>query len=242
MRIIIIRHADPDYSIDGLTEKGKREAELLAARMAKENVTKIYCSPLGRARATARPTEAALGMEATVCEWLREFNHYTVTLPYREEKCSCWDLLPEFVDTLPNIYHPALWREEDFLKNSPIPAEYDRVNSELDALISRHGYDRRGKNYIATRPNHDTIVLVCHYGVTAVLLSHLMNCSPYSIWQNAVTLPSSLTILHTEERREGKALFRMSAMSDLSHLYAASEPPAFSARFCECYSDDTRHD
>ena len=29
MKILIIRHGDPDYSIDSLTEKGWREAELL---------------------------------------------------------------------------------------------------------------------------------------------------------------------------------------------------------------------
>ena len=34
MRILIIRHGDPDYEIDGLTEKGKREAALLAKRLA----------------------------------------------------------------------------------------------------------------------------------------------------------------------------------------------------------------
>ena len=28
MKLIIIRHGDPDYSIDSLTEKGWREAEL----------------------------------------------------------------------------------------------------------------------------------------------------------------------------------------------------------------------
>ncbi len=242
MRIIIIRHGDPNYEIDNLTEKGKREAALLAERMAKEKVTAIYCSPLGRARATAMPTEERLGITAEVCEWLREFNHYKVKLPYREGEGGCWDLLPEFVDTLENIYHPMLWREEQFLRESEIPREYDRVVGELDALISRHGYDRSGKNYLATRPNHDTVVLVCHYGVTAVLLSHLLNCSPYSIWQNAVTLPTSVTTLYTEERREGKALFRMAGMGDLSHLYAADEPPSPSARFCECYTDDTRHD
>ena len=30
MRLIFIRHGDPDYVHDTLTEKGKREAELLA--------------------------------------------------------------------------------------------------------------------------------------------------------------------------------------------------------------------
>ena len=30
MKLLIIRHGEPDYSIDSLTEKGWREAELLA--------------------------------------------------------------------------------------------------------------------------------------------------------------------------------------------------------------------
>jgi len=30
MRIVFIRHGDPDYAKDSLTEKGKREAKLLA--------------------------------------------------------------------------------------------------------------------------------------------------------------------------------------------------------------------
>lgn len=48
MRIIFIRHGDPDYVNDSLTEKGVREAELLAKRVAKwENITQFYCSPLG---------------------------------------------------------------------------------------------------------------------------------------------------------------------------------------------------
>ena len=51
MRIIFIRHGDPDYVNDSLTEKGVREAELLAKRVAKwENITQFYCSPLGRAK------------------------------------------------------------------------------------------------------------------------------------------------------------------------------------------------
>ena len=52
MKLLIIRHGDPDYEHDSVTEKGKREVELLGQRLAKENITKIYCSPLGRARAT----------------------------------------------------------------------------------------------------------------------------------------------------------------------------------------------
>ena len=38
MKLIIIRHGDPDYSIDSLTEKGWKEAEYLADRIAKLDV------------------------------------------------------------------------------------------------------------------------------------------------------------------------------------------------------------
>ncbi|MFQ9890077.1 MAG: histidine phosphatase family protein [Streptococcus sp.] len=53
MKLIFIRHGEPNYEIDSLTEKGWREAELLSKRTVKWNVTDFYCSPLGRAKDTA---------------------------------------------------------------------------------------------------------------------------------------------------------------------------------------------
>lgn len=49
MKILIIRHGEPDYSIDSLTEKGWREAELLSRRLAPLGIRDFYVSPLGRA-------------------------------------------------------------------------------------------------------------------------------------------------------------------------------------------------
>ena len=53
MRLLFIRHGDPDYEHDSLTPKGEREAELLADKMEGEQLTHIYISPLGRAQRTA---------------------------------------------------------------------------------------------------------------------------------------------------------------------------------------------
>ena len=50
MRLMIVRHGDPDYSIDSLTPKGWKEAELLADRLCKLDVKAFYVSPLGRAK------------------------------------------------------------------------------------------------------------------------------------------------------------------------------------------------
>jgi probable phosphoglycerate mutase len=241
MKILIVRHGEPNYEIDGLTEKGQKEAEFLADRLCRENIAKVYCSPLGRARLTAEPTLKRKKMEAEICPWLKEFDASKIKLPYKKEETCCWDLMPRFVNGLKKIYSPTEWLEEDFIKNSDIPKNYKEVCHELDALLARHGYERNGNIYNVKSANHDTIILVCHFGLTAVLLSHLLNCSPYSIWQHTCTAPTAVTTIYTEEREEGIAHFRAASIGDTSHLYAKNEESSFAARFCECFTDDTRH-
>jgi len=172
----------------------------------------------------------------------REFRYVSVKVPYLEERRICWDILPEYVNTLPKIYSPDEWMDEPMIKDSDVYESYLHVCAEFDKVLARHGYERDGYGYRAVKPNHDTIAFVCHFGLGAVLLAHLMNCSPYTVWQNMVLLPSSVTTIHTEERRPGIASMRASAIGDTSHLYKKGRAPSFSARFCECNSDDERHD
>lgn len=73
MRILFIRHGDPDYANDTLTEKGHREAAALAERAEALNMGACYASPLGRARATAEYSLKRLGNTAETLDWLREF-------------------------------------------------------------------------------------------------------------------------------------------------------------------------
>ena len=53
MKLIFVRHGDPDYALDSLTEKGWREAEILAEQISNYDVDDFSCTPLGRARETA---------------------------------------------------------------------------------------------------------------------------------------------------------------------------------------------
>ena len=46
MKLVIVRHGDPDYSIDSLTEKGWKEAEYLSERLSKLEVKDFYVSHL----------------------------------------------------------------------------------------------------------------------------------------------------------------------------------------------------
>ena len=240
MKLLIVRHGDPDYSKDSLTETGRKEAELLSHRLARLDVKAFYCSPLGRARDTAAPTLKRMEREAEVCTWLREFAP-RVAKP--SNTGVAWDWLPQDWTTREYFYDKDRWTQAPEFEAAGVAEEYRWVTAELDALLARHGYVREQNLYRAAQPNCDTIVLFCHFGLECVLLSHLLNCSPMIFWHGACALPTSVTTLITEERREGVACFRMNGFGDISHLYAAQQEPSFSARFCEVYSNEhERHD
>lgn len=242
MKILIIRHGDPDYKKDSLTDKGWKEAEYLAEMLSRQEITYFYTSPYGRARDTASLTLSKLGRTAEVLPWLREFD-IKIFRPDDQAKMHIpWDWLPQDWTQDPRLYQRDHWAENEYMEPYHIGEEYRKVTEEFDALLEQHGYRREGGYYRVERANHDTIALFCHFGLESVLLSHLWGVSPMIVWQNFCAAPSSVTTLVTEERRKGIAVFRMLAFGETSHLYVKDEPPAFAARFCECFEDESRHD
>lgn len=242
MKILIIRHADPDYDADSLTEQGWKEAELLSERLAGMNIKDFYVSPLGRAKDTASLTLKKMQREARECQWLREFEP-KIQRPDREKPSITWDWLPQDWTAIIDFYNKDTWMNQERLQKSKVASEYIWVTSSLDELLATHGYVREGNFYRAVHNNMDTIVFFCHFGLECVLLSHLLNISPMVLWHGTCAAPSSVTTLTTEERRKGIASFRMNSFGDISHLYVAGEQPSFSARFCECFENmDERHD
>lgn len=243
MRLLIIRHADPDYSIDSLTETGWKEADLLSERLIHTPIDHFYVSPLGRAKDTASLTLKKLNKEATVCDWLQEFPAEIWRPDVKTGRKIPWDWLPQDLNTHPDLFDREKWKEVPELKEANVGKLYDDVCSQFDALLARHGYVRDGLIYRVERPNTETLAFFCHFGLESVLLSHLMNTSPYSLWHGFCAAPSSVSSIYSEERREGLALFRAGQLGDISHLYAKGADPSFSARFCECFSiTEQRHD
>ena len=220
MKIIIIRHGDPDYEHDSLTPKGWREVEYLSDRISKMDVTKVYVSPLGRAKDTAAPSLEKLHQTATECEWLREFEAPIHRPDVTDRKMITWDWLPQDWTKEPLFYEHEKWTEHPVMTESDVKKQYDWVISHFDALMASNGYVREDHFYRVEQANRDTLVFFCHFGLECVLLSHLMNVSPMILWHHTCAAPTSVTTVYTEERREGKAIFRVSGFGDISHLYA----------------------
>lgn len=245
MRILIVRHGDPDYVNDTLTEKGKREAVLLAEKLKKEKIDYFYSSPLGRAKDTCMYVARAMGKEREVeiKPFLREFDRkQAVVLPNGDEKELVWDLLPEFWTTQADMYDKDKWVNCPCFGQGNIQAEYAEVVRSFDEVLAEHGYVREGNAYRVEKPNRDTLIFFCHFGLEMMLLSRLCNVSPIVLTHHFVALTTSVTTLFSEERREGIATFRCCGFSDVGHLYAGDEPTSFSARFCETFDSEERHD
>ncbi|MCI5700541.1 MAG: histidine phosphatase family protein [Lachnospiraceae bacterium] len=257
MRILFVRHGDPDYANDTLTEKGHREAACLAETAPDLNMGDCYVSPLGRAKDTAAYCLKKLGKTAETMEWLREFSD-TVDINGSEELLRCypntriidgryktripWDMVPGYFTEHPEYIDRFAWRNSEVAKHSRIVEDYDAVIAGMDRLLEKYGYVREGDHYRVEKGCSQTITLFCHFGVTCVLLSHLWNMSPFILWHSLGLLPTSVSELVTEEREKGIAYFRGLRLGDQSHLYAGKEEPSFACRFCELYGNENeRH-
>ena len=131
MRLIFIRHAEPDYAKDSLTEKGWREAEFLAERVQRWKVDEFYCSPLGRARDTASASLRKCGRRAAVCDWLREFDAPVID-PETGKKRLPWDLWPGYWTKVPEMHSVDTFADTDLMRTGRVKEEYARVCAGID--------------------------------------------------------------------------------------------------------------
>lgn len=236
MRIIFIRHGDPDYVNDSLTDKGVREAKLLSGRIAGWNTKQMqfYCSPLGRAQKTASYTLEKLNREAATYEWMKEFSYF-IDDPTTGRHGVPWDFMPEYWTEIPEMYDKEGWKKTEIYRSNPdlIPA-YQEVCEGLDQLISEYGYKRYHNYYINTGTKQDdAIVIFCHLGITCVMLSHLLGISPAPLLHGLYLAPTSVTVLTTEERQNHVAYFRAQSIGDCTHLLLGNEPISTSGYFTD---------
>jgi probable phosphoglycerate mutase len=99
----LVRHGESQANVDhvfanrvdhpaALTDAGIGQARELAAMLADRSVSRIYASPLRRARETAEELATALGAPVTVTDALREYDTGDFEgLPYGDEHAWRWE-------------------------------------------------------------------------------------------------------------------------------------------------------
>jgi probable phosphoglycerate mutase len=224
MRLYIIRHADPDYDNDSLTEAGRKEAEALARLMASQGLDKIYCSPMGRANDTARHTATLLHMDYEIENWTKEL-WPELALGESPWGGICANEIPgEFLRSRENHISYQNWYEYKYLRELNPKDIYDKLKQDSDSFLLRHGYERIGGRYRILQHNEQKIAVFCHCAFGLTWLAHLLEIPVTLVWSGFWIPPSSVTTILFDERSDQWAVPRCIGLGDVSHLYEARLP------------------
>lgn len=131
MELLLVRHGRPeriDYDPNGadpeLTELGHRQAQGMAEYLSSESIDALFVSPQRRARQTAEPLMAALGVDAPVVDGIAEFDlGHPSYIPGEE-----WEITPEGLDEL--------------IAQATAPEFLARVRGSIDEIIAGHAGQR----------------------------------------------------------------------------------------------------
>lgn len=239
MRLIIIRHAEPNYEKDCITKLGHLQAQAAAERLSSEHIEEIFSSPMGRARETAEYTAKRLGFkDIQILDWMHEItwgSRDDREIPCDGHPWNCTDRMVEKNIALAD----EEWRKNSFFSNNKASDEADRIASQTDEWLLTLGYEREG-NYYRCRREDDhqhTLALFCHGGSMSAMIAHIMNLSFPFICATFHIEHTGITTLRFESTcgKLGQPVFE--TVNDFRHKLgcslqqdAASSRPQYSIR------------
>lgn len=229
MYLYIIRHGHPVYGPEErLTEIGHKQAKALVPRMVQSGITKIYSSPLRRARETAQPTAEALGLPVQIEDWMSEDLAWR-RFARRDEndKIKTWmfytDTVSSFLDEECRCAGDD-WCDLPIMKEMPYGKEgWKGLMAESDEFLARHGYVREGNKYRIEHHNDERIAAFCHQGFGLTWLSHLLRIPTNVVWAEFDMTHTGVTVLHFDHYDCGYTVPKMLCLSDMSHIFASDE-------------------
>lgn len=174
MYLYLIRHAQPDYEHDSITELGKQQAEKLAQWFSDIKVDELYHSSMGRAGQTASYLAKTLNLAPKSLDWARELC-WGKSNGDANDPLSPWVIKDKVIKSCHCYPEGDSWKTVDDMKDDKIVADIDEHCRALDDFLADHGYVRQGQLYKAENPNEKTVVLVCHGGVISAFISYLTN-------------------------------------------------------------------
>jgi len=182
MRIVFVRHGEPDYTHDCLTEQGKLQALAAAERLREEGIEEIFSSPLGRAAETAAATAELLKLPVKTLDYMRELHWGSTDGTPLPSDGHPWDLADLLAGEGWDLTNPG-WREHPYFRNNRVTENVDLVAERTDEWLLSLGYERNGAFYRCVRPDdrQKTVALFSHGGSSAAAMGHILNLPfPYA--------------------------------------------------------------
>ena len=189
MRIVFVRHGEPDYANDCLTEIGLRQATLAAERLKEEGIEEIWSSPLGRARMTADCASKALDLPVKTLDFMRELSWGSADGEPIFADGHPWDIADEMARQGTDLNRPD-WPAHPFFRNNRAVDSVRTVEAGIDGWLAGYGYIRQGCYYVhqGAEERHRTVALFSHGGSSCAAMGHILN----------IPFPYMCAMLHIE--------------------------------------------
>lgn len=221
MILYIIRHGEPDYKTDTLTEKGWLQAEAVGKRMSRLKIDKVFSSPLGRAKQTAEPTCRMSGLNKNIEEWAHEIGDERLT-PFPDGKMKSVSLLQNtYFRQNGNIDLPFEKAYEcDGIKQSDMKSAVEYIEKNGKDFLERLGYKEENGVYRILKENNEKVALFCHAAFARAWISVLLHIPLHIMWSSFDYEFTGVTVLEFKNNENGITAPTCLNYSDISHLYA----------------------
>lgn len=223
MLLYYLRHGDPIYNPDQLTEKGHTQAEALSKRLVGSRIDKIYASSSNRARQTAAPLAEKTGLPVEILDWCSEdyaYREFTVT----ENGCKRWIYQSEpYLKLFASEEITRMgyeWYDHPAFAETGCKQGMKRVAEFADAFLAELGYEHDSANrcYRAVAPNDKHIALFAHEGFSKVFLSHVLDI-PYPILARFEYEHTGMTVIDFQVYSDRLCFAKVLQYSGDSHFY-----------------------
>lgn len=228
MRLIFIRHGEPDYEKDCLTPNGIIQAQSTAQRLKSEPIKAVFSSPMGRAMETASYTAKIHGLDITPLDFMHEINWGdSEKAPENTEKLKYdghpWTLSCELLARNPEYAENDSWKSHHFFKDNICMDYYKKISLAFDKFLAELGLIRKGKSYFCEKQNNDTVALFAHGGSGSIMFSHVLNlpfpfvlaAMPYGV--------CSVSIIELYAEEGGISIPRLELFNDMNHIKSVKQ-------------------
>ncbi len=221
MLLYIVRHGDPDYKTDTLTERGKLQAEAVGKRIFHSKIDRIFSSPMGRAQETAEPACRLLGLEKNIENWTHEIQDERLT-PFP-------DGIKKSITLVQNTYYREngnvdLPYEKAFecqgINQSDMKSAVEYIENSGKDFLERLGYREENGIYRILRNNEEKVALFCHAAFARAWLSVLLHIPLHIMWSSFGYTHTGVTVIEFKNNENGVTAPQCLCYSDISHLYA----------------------
>ncbi len=224
MELYLIRHAEPQWVLDGanvvdpeLTSRGYRQAEAVAEALDGIHFDEILSSPLRRPQLTAAPMLRTRHTRLQIAPWLEEI---------REPN---WHGLPATLAADAYANDRKLIAEDRWkgLPGGESPRDFvERIVAGCTEFLAERGVRRSPQplpvwEFDPEVPDDRRIALFAHAGTNGVVLCHVLGIEavPWE-WDRLSTGHASISVLSSMTVGDGHT-FMLSELSNVEHLARA---------------------